>query len=69
MARRARTAGGDEAHPLASIARPGTIRCMRCEQDKPAAGARPFHALHVCAECVRKLAGIQQKGQAHGATS
>ncbi len=28
------------------------IDCMVCEQAKPAAGSRPFHALTVCADCI-----------------
>ena len=27
------------------------IDCMICEQSKPAAGSRPFHAWTVCADC------------------
>ncbi|MFD1839098.1 hypothetical protein [Paracidovorax cattleyae] len=29
------------------------VRCMVCDRDKPAEGARPFRACHVCADCVR----------------
>jgi hypothetical protein len=31
------------------------IDCIRCDQKKPAAGARRFHACQVCADCTQKL--------------
>jgi hypothetical protein len=31
------------------------IDCIRRDQKKPAAGARRFHACHVCADCTQKL--------------
>jgi len=33
-----------------------TVHCMVCDKDKPAEGARPFRAHHVCADCVRLVA-------------
>lgn len=38
---------------LASLS-PG-ITCFLCLKFKEAAGARAFHAHHVCAECAKKL--------------
>ena len=55
-----------EAPSLAGLA---SIRCMRCEQDKPAAGARPFHAHMVCADCTRQVIAAAAKGQAQRAAS
>jgi len=40
-----------EPRTLAQQLQPGTIECMACEQIKPAAGSRPFHAWAVCAGC------------------
>lgn len=34
------------------------IHCIQCDQHKPAAGARRFHACHVCSDCARKLAQL-----------
>ncbi|WP_416406555.1 hypothetical protein RCH27_08855 [Paracidovorax citrulli] len=46
------------------------IRCMVCEKDKPAEGARPFRAHHVCADCVRVVAqrAAAREGAADQAT-
>lgn len=32
-----------------------TIDCIQCSKKKPAAGARLFHACHVCGDCSQKL--------------
>ena len=40
-----------EPRTLAQQLQPDTIECMACEQIKPAAGSRPFHAWSVCADC------------------
>ncbi len=34
------------------------IHCIQCDQEKPAAGARRFHACHVCSDCSKKLAQL-----------
>ena len=40
---------------LADLSPGQTITCLRCEKEKPAAGATKFRAHHVCAECTQKL--------------
>jgi len=40
---------------LADLRPNATIRCLRCDQLKPQAGAVKFHAHHVCADCTKKL--------------
>lgn len=34
------------------------IHCIQCDQDKPATGARRFHACHVCSDCAQKLSRL-----------
>lgn len=34
------------------------IHCIQCDLDKPAAGARSFHACYVCSDCSQKLAKL-----------
>jgi hypothetical protein len=40
---------------LADLRPNATIRCLRCDQLKPQAGAVKFHAHHVCVDCTKKL--------------
>lgn len=37
---------------LADLAPQQQITCFWCRQPKPAEGAKPFRAHHVCADCV-----------------
>jgi len=51
-----RAVGKSDTRTLADL-RPNTaVDCMVCHQAKPAAGAKPFHRLMVCAECQMVLA-------------
>ena len=43
------------ARTLADLRPNATVRCMVCEQQRPAAGAEKFHAHHVCRECAAKV--------------
>lgn len=40
---------------LADLAPQQQITCFWCLKPKPAAGAKPFRAHHVCADCVPKV--------------
>lgn len=44
-----------KGHRRLTLADLGTVRCMVCDKDKTAEGARPFRAHHVCADCVRQV--------------
>ena len=48
---------------MADIRPSAMIDCMLCGQPKPSAGAKPFRALMVCAECTLKLAKIKDQQQ------
>ena len=48
-------------HTLADLRPNATIRCLRCGQQQPSAGAVKFHAHHVCAACATKLQSLQEK--------
>ncbi|AVS67892.1 hypothetical protein C8245_21445 [Paracidovorax avenae] len=52
--------------PRLTFADLATVHCMVCDKDKPAEGARPFRACHVCADCVRLVA---QRAAARAAAS
>ncbi len=41
-----------KGRPRLTFADLATVHCMVCDKDKPAEGARPFRACHVCADCV-----------------
>ena len=51
-----------EPRTLALQLQPDTIECMSCEQIKPAAGSRPFHAWTVCADC---CADVERRVKKH----
>ncbi len=42
-----------KGRPRLTFADLATVHCMVCDRDRPAAGAQKFHALYVCADCVR----------------
>jgi hypothetical protein len=44
--------GRKPAMTLADLAPQQQITCFWCRKPKPAAGAKPFRAHHVCADCV-----------------
>ncbi|MFD2298361.1 hypothetical protein QRO11_12230 [Paracidovorax citrulli] len=44
-----------KGRPRLTFADLAQIRCMVCDREKPAEGARPFRAHSVCADCVRQV--------------
>lgn len=45
---------------MADLKPSAMIDCMLCEKPKPSAGAKPFRALMVCAECTMALAKMKE---------
>ena len=39
----------------------GTIHCMICAKESPAAGSTRFHAFHVCLPCSQRLKSLPEK--------
>lgn len=47
---------------LTDLAPQQQITCFWCHKPKPITGAKPFHAHHVCADCVPKV-GFRPTGK------
>lgn len=39
----------------------GTVHCMICEKEAPAAGSTRFRAFHVCLPCSQRLRALPEK--------
>lgn len=44
-----------KGRPRLTFADLATVHCMVCDKEKPAAGAKQFHALMVCADCIPRI--------------